>query len=194
MREDTRDRLDRAFEFDTSANTQALVAELGREAERAAGRKPHLLNRFGSRTLISAGVVALLSAGAATAVAAPRLFDWLNYTPDASSTLEIDGLTCEVAYIVKADYANNPHPEEAVASAKEYLRTLDLTTLPVQQRIVDDAARNEQPIPAELDTMTVGSALAGLIFDGMNSHLVQSGLPTAVSLESGTNCVASDAQ
>lgn len=191
MPDDIRDRLERALAFESNDATRDAISTMNRKAERAALRKPSVLHRFSGRTLTAVGVVAFLSAGAATAtVATPVVWDWITFVPDASTTLVLDsGVSCEVAYIARPDYANGQRPEDAVARAQEYLRTLNLDALPVEQRIAERVAGRNPVVPRiEGDSSRVSSALSDLVFEGMYADLEEHGYSAGVSLEGGVTC------
>jgi len=199
MRDPLKERLDEAFGFEITDESRRSIAQLSDDARATAQAAPTLRSRIGGRAVVALGVLGLLGAGAATAaVAAPAIFDWLSFTPDASTTIVYDeSITCEVGFVVHPDFANNRNPEEAVAIAQEYLRTLDLDSLPLEEQLAADEKDAENPanIPGLLDiapeglaAAKVSRALSQLIMDGVYVDLAKHGHTAGVSLEGGVNC------
>lgn len=190
-------QLERVFAITDDPAVHAGVAELADAVERRARSKRPLLTRFSTKTIIGAlsvGAVGVLTATAA--VAAPPLFDWLGYQPEASATLVLDsGITCEVGFIATPLYVEGIDSIAAVAIAQRYLENLDVAALPVESELARDAGWHSDGSTDEGDTsVRVALVLSRLINEGLVAELKDEGphgIESAVSLEGGVNCFAS---
>ena len=173
----------------TSTATHALLREMSAEAEHVARSRPSVFRRFKRRTLITAAAVALLGGGTATAAAAaPVVARWLGFIPDTSTTLILDsGITCYVGYHARPGYGSDQDARNAAAAGQEYLRTLNLSSLPLDERVAENTKNGRSVVG--YPSLDVSTALGELVAEGMWTHLRGEGYDgSGISLEGGADC------
>lgn len=187
MHHDLDDELNAAFTRSASPGERASLYDLVRETEsrtNASKRRPR------ARRLTALLVVGALGlGGTATAFAAPVVWDWLNFTPDASTTVVLpSGMTCKLAYRISPFYTEDAEVAEATAFVTEHLRTLDLDSLPIEQTLADLQASGrvkEDDAPEE----QMESALQAAVWNALAAAVEDEGLrPDSFGLEGNSLC------
>lgn len=192
------DRLDRLVASTPDDRVRRGVETLAHEIEHSRPRRRSLRSRFSGRAIAGASVIAAIGLFTATAaVAAPPVFAWLTFTPDASTTLVLEsGMVCEAGFKVQPAFSREADEEAAVAAGREYLRTLDLATLPLAERMAEDDREGALPYdvtalsPEDLASSRVSWALSRLVSDGMFAELADRGITAGAALEGGFTCAA----
>jgi hypothetical protein len=187
MNDETQDQLNQALRIKApSAEAQQRLLEMSAKAEQLAGSSPSIRRHVKKRTLTIAAIVAALGVGAGTAaVAAPTVVEWLEFTPDTSTTLVLDsGVVCQVGFA--ASPAGGGDGQHAAAAAQTYLENLDLEALPVAKRMAEFAQDGQTMGSPSLD---VSRALTDLIGTGMWRYVEEHGYDSSsVSLDGGVQC------
>lgn len=186
MHDSVERQLDEALRLRTSADIGAATTDLVAEIGGGSRPSPPLRDRFSRRTVAILSTVLVLSGATATAaVAAPKVVEWFTFDPDVSSTLVLDtGMTCTLEYVLTPDQVASDESDKAIESAKEYLRSLDLNTLPLDERLAEIEADPENPFNATEEGARVGYALFGLVVADLSAH----GHSSGISVEGSSDC------